>query len=352
MKENISHLSQNSIPVDEFFEKALFDKKRGYYSTRNPFGKKGDFITAPNISDIFSEIIGIWIVSTWEKLGKPKKINLVELGPGDGGMAKILIRTFKRFPEFYSSLKFFLYEKSDLLVKIQKGKIKDKKVFWIKNLNKIKNGPVIFFGNEFFDAIPIKQFIIHEGLYFEKYLNTKNNKIKEFYKKAKNADQKKLKSFKTFTGLSFIEYPELGFQELDKIIKKISSLSGGILLIDYGYFKPKNISTLQSIKKHKKNNILKNLFKADITYLVNFNLLSEYFIKNNLKLKRIVTQKFFLEKMGIIERANILKKKMSTEQTKNLKRRLHRLLDKKMMGELFKVLFAFKSIKDDILGFD
>ena len=157
---------------------------------------------------------------------------------------------------------------------------------------------------------------------------------------------------KTFTGLSFIEYPELGFQELDKIIKKISSLSGGILLIDYGYFKPKNISTLQSIKKHKKNNILKNLFKADITYLVNFNLLSEYFIKNNLKLKRIVTQKFFLEKMGIIERANILKKKMSTEQTKNLKRRLHRLLDKKMMGELFKVLFAFKSIKDDILGFD
>ena len=106
MKTNINNLNQKSVAVDDFFNNALFDKKKGYYSTKNPFGKKGDFVTAPNISDIFSEIIGIWIVSTWEKLGKPKKINLVELGPGDGSMAKILIRTFKRYPEFYSSINF------------------------------------------------------------------------------------------------------------------------------------------------------------------------------------------------------------------------------------------------------
>ena len=98
MKTNINNLSHKSFAVDEFFNNALFDKKKGYYSTKNPFGKKGDFVTAPNISDIFSEIIGIWIISTWEKLGKPRRINLVELGPGDGSLAKILIRTFKRFP--------------------------------------------------------------------------------------------------------------------------------------------------------------------------------------------------------------------------------------------------------------
>ena len=354
MKTNINDLNQKSVAVDEFFNNALFDKKKGYYSTKNPFGKKGDFVTAPNISDIFSEIIGIWIVSTWEKLGKPKKINLVELGPGDGSMAKILIRTFKRFPEFYSSINFFLYEKSKLLIKIQKKKIKVKgnKVFWIKDFKEIKNGPVIFFGNEFFDAIPIKQFQVHRNHYFEKYLSTKRDNVKEFYKKAKNSDEKKLKSFKSLKGLNFIEYPELGFKELDKIIKKITSLSGGILLIDYGYLQSQNLNTLQSVKKHKKNNILKNIYTADVTYLVNFSLLSEYFLKNHLKVKKIVTQKFFLEKMGIIERANILKKKMGKLQFKNLERRLHRLLDRKMMGDLFKVVFASKSINDDILGFD
>ena len=138
MKTNINNLNHKSFAVDEFFNNALFDKKKGYYSTKNPFGKKGDFVTAPNISDIFSEIVGIWIISTWEKLGKPRRINLIELGPGDGSLAKILIRTFKRFPEFNSSVNFFLYEKSDFLIKIQKKKMKDKsgKVFWIKDFSK------------------------------------------------------------------------------------------------------------------------------------------------------------------------------------------------------------------------
>ncbi len=354
MKTNINNLNHKSFAVDEFFNNALFDKKKGYYSTKNPFGKKGDFVTAPNISDIFSEIIGIWVISTWEKLGKPKRINLVELGPGDGSLAKILIRTFKRFPEFNSSVNFFLYEKSDFLIKIQKKKIKDKsgKVFWIKDLKKIKSGPVIFFGNEFFDAIPIKQFLIHRNHYFEKYYNTNKNGVKEFYKKAKNSDKKKLKSFKSLKGLNFVEYPKLGFQELDKIIKKILFLSGGILLIDYGYLQSQNLNTLQSIKRHKKTNIFKNPYEADITYLVNFNLLSEYFLKKHLKVKKIVTQKFFLEKMGIVERANILKKSMNKLQVNNLEKRLHRLLDREMMGDLFKVIFAFKSINDDILGFN
>ena len=354
MKTNINDLNQKSVAVDEFFNNALFDKKKGYYSTKNPFGKKGDFVTAPNISDIFSEIIGIWIISTWEKLGKPRRINLIELGPGDGSLAKILIRTFKRFPEFNSSVNFFLYEKSDFLIKIQKKKMKDKsgKVFWIKDFKKINSGPVIFFGNEFFDAIPIKQFLIHRNHYFEKYYNTSKNGVKEFYKKAKNSDKKKLKSFKSLKGLNFVEYPKLGFQELDKIIKKILFLSGGILLIDYGYLQSQNLNTLQSIKRHKKTNIFKNPYEADITYLVNFNLLSEYFLKKHLKVKKIVTQKFFLEKMGIVERANILKKSMNKLQVDNLEKRLHRLLDREMMGDLFKVIFAFKSINDDILGFN
>ena len=103
--------------------------------------------------------------------------------------------------------------------------------------------------------------------------------------------------------------------------------------------------------KHKQNKILDNLGKADITSLVNFNLLNEYFIKNNLKVKKIVSQKFFLERMGIIERANNLSQKMSFNEQSNLYLRLKRLLDKKLMGNLFKVIFTYKSKKDNFLGF-
>ncbi len=340
------------LPVDKFVENVLYDKKFGYYSSKIAFGSSGDFITAPGVSNLFSEIIGIWLVSTWEALGKPQRFNIVELGPGDGCLTKILLKTFKKFPKFYESTNIFLYEKSNLLKNLQKKNINNLKVKWINNFDNIKTGPVIFFGNEFFDAIPIKQFFRKKNILMEKcYLLNKNNKIVTIYKKASRKDTLLIKNFKIFKNLKFVEFPKLGFNELTKMIKKISKLEGGLLLIDYGYLTPKNKSTLQSIIKHKKNNLLDNLGKADITSLVNFNLLNEFFIKNNLKVKKIVSQKFFLEKMGIVERANTMSQNMNFKEQSNLYLRLKRLLDEKLMGSLFKVIFTYKSKKNNFLGF-
>ena len=343
------------IPIDEFIEKVLYEPNVGYYTKKIPFGRKGDFVTAPTISNLFSEIIGIWIVSTWEKLGKPKKFNFVELGPGDGSLTKVLVDTFKKFPEFNKSIHIYLYEKSDLLKNIQQKKLKGLNVKWIQNFSKIKKGPIIFFGNEFFDAIPIKQFIYEKNSLYEKcYIINSISKLDQTYKKASVDDVIKIKKFKVFKGLKFIEYPKLGFVELDNIIKKINKLSGGILLIDYGYLNMVNKSTLQSVMNNKKINmdsLIKNLGKADITSLVNFKLLKEYFKKKNLKVKGAVSQKFFLEKMGIIERARILEKNMTAKQKDYMSITLMRLLDKNLMGTLFKVIFGFKSHKNDFLGF-
>jgi cyclopropane-fatty-acyl-phospholipid synthase len=340
------------LPVDKFVENVLYSKKIGYYSSKIPFGRSGDFLTAPGISNLFSEIIGIWLVTTWSTLGRPKKFNIVELGPGDGGLTKILLKTFQQFPLFYKAANIFLYEKSNLLKNLQKKNIASLKVKWIRNFSNIKKGPVVFFGNEFFDAIPVKQFSRKRNLLFEKYYSlNKENKIDEVYKKASSKDVSYIKKFKILKNLKFVEFPKLGLDELNKIIKKISKLQGGLLLIDYGYLTPKNKNTLQSLKKHQRNNLLNNLGKSDISSLVNFKLLNEYFIKNNLKVKKIVTQKFFLEKMGIIERANILSRKMSFKEQSNLYLRLKRLLDKKLMGNLFKVIFAYKSKKNNFLGF-
>ena len=186
MKSNQQFFKKSKfLPVDNFFENILYDNRCGYYATKQPFGRNGDFITSPKVSNLFSEIIAIWLINTWENFGKPKKINLVELGPGDGSLAKTLLNTFKKFPEFNSVKKIHLYEKSNYLKKIQKRKIADKCIKWIKDFNNIKGGPVIFFGNEFLDAIPIKQFRKKNGSFFEKnYTLKKNFDIGETYRKA------------------------------------------------------------------------------------------------------------------------------------------------------------------------
>ena len=352
MKSNkIFFKNSKILPVDKFFKNVLYDKKFGYYTSRIPFGKTGDFVTAPKISNIFSEIIAIWIVTCWELFGKPRSFNIVELGPGDGSLSSVLVESFKKFPEFNSIKKLFLYEESKYLEKIQKKKIY-KGVEWINNFNKINKGPVIFFGNEFFDAIPIKQFKkINNSLFEKNYTLDKNFRIKQIFKKASISDIRIIKSYKTLKKLKFIEFPKLGFNELNKITKKINKLTGCILLIDYGYFRPNNKNTLQSVIRHKKNNLFDNLGLADITAHVNFKLLDEFFSKNHLKTKNLITQKKFLENMGIVDRAQILAKKMRFTDQSDLYLRIQRLLSPKYMGELFKVILAYKFDNNNFAGF-
>ncbi len=354
MKSNIKFFKKSkTLPVDEFFKNVLYDKKFGYYASTFPFGEKGDFITSPKISFLFSEMIAIWLISTWELFGKPRNFNIVELGPGDGSLTKVLLRSFKKFPEFNSIKKIFLYEESDYLKKIQKKNISDTNVSWINNFNTIKKGPVIFFGNEFFDALPIKQFKRKKNFFLEKnYKLDKDYEIKEVFNKALKNDIKILQSYKSLKKLNFIELPKMGFQELKKMTKKISKLTGCILIIDYGYLISNNRNTLQSVIKHKKNSLLNNLGKADITAHVNFNLLNEFFLKNGLKVSNIITQKEFLENMGIVERAKIVANKMKFVEQSDLYLRIKRLLSPRSMGELFKVILAYKFNKNNFSGFE
>ena len=127
-----------SLPLDKFINLSLYDKKNGYYMKKNPFGKDGDFITAPNVSRMFSEMIAIWVVGLWENLGSPKKFNLVQLGAGNGSMMKILIESFRNFPNFFDACNVIIHEKSPKMIKIQKKELKLKKIIWISELKKIK----------------------------------------------------------------------------------------------------------------------------------------------------------------------------------------------------------------------
>ena len=163
---------------------------------------------------------------------------------------------------------------------------------------------------------------------------------------------KNIQSFKVLKNLKFIEFPKSGFKEMNKIIKTISKLNGCLLMIDYGYLKPINQSNLNFVIKNKKNKLFQNLGKADITSHVNFSLLKEFFLKNKCKVKKVISQKEFLIKMGINTRAEIIAKKMKFRDQANLYLRLKRLLSPKLMGELFKVILVYKCKNTNYFGFN
>ena len=129
---------RHNLSLDQFINFSLYDQDHGYYMKKKKFGRDGDFITAPNISRLFSEMIAIWVISFWQNLGSPKNINIIELGAGNGEMMKILIESFQNFPSFFNACNFIIHEKSPSLIDIQKKKLIKNKVIWIANLKKIK----------------------------------------------------------------------------------------------------------------------------------------------------------------------------------------------------------------------
>ena len=344
---------KKSIPLDKFINIALYDKRFGYYMKKNPFGKDGDFITSPLISNLFGEMLAVWCVSFWEYLGKPKKILLVELGPGEGSLCLDLLKTFKQFKNFYNSLEINLFEISDKLKAIQKAKINNNKVKWIKKINDINYGPVIFLGNEFFDSLPIKQIYKKKNLFFERHVTLAKNKkkIKFFNKKANSNLIKRIKNLDLIPANNIIEYPIEALKFLEAIAKRIEKFDGGLLIFDYGYDVKKNQNTLQSVKSHKYTGLFLEPGSSDISSHINFKLFCKILKKNKLSVKKIVTQSEFLKKIGILERANILSGKMTFKEKANMFYRLKKLLDYNEMGSLFKVLFAQKKGGKFSLGF-
>ncbi len=335
------------LTLDKYINEALYNKTSGYYVKKNPFGIKGDFTTSPNISILFSEMIAIWIISFWENLKQPKKFNLIELGAGNGEMIKQMINVFNRFPKFKDCCNIQILEKSELLKKIQKKNLQNEKIKWLKNLNEVSNITNIFVANEFFDALPVKQFIKKKNKWYERNVIFKTLEKSEFIDL--KTDIKKLDKhvdFKISYKQEFIEYSPLTVKYLKVISKKINSYNGGILIIDYGYWGHKMKNTIKSIYKHKHNNALDNFGKSDITYNLNFKFLEKILKKNGLHISGMIEQGAFLKNLGILKRAETISKRLPFSKKADLYYRLKRLIDKNLMGELFKVIVATnKSIK-------
>ena len=341
-----------NLSLDKFINLSLYSKKFGYYMKKNPFGEKGDFITSPDISRLFSEMIAIWVISFWQSIGFPKKFNLIELGGGNGEMMKIIIESLKNFPNFSKACNFIIFEKSPSLIKIQKKKLIDAEISWISQFKKINKNPSIFIANEFFDSIPIKQFVKREKLWFEKFVNLKSKKKAYFYEKKIDIQkfEKKI-NFKISKNQNFIEYSEIGFNYLNEISNLIKENSGGLLLIDYGYTDKKMKNTLQGVSNHKFANILNNIGNVDITHNINFELFKKFIKRKGGLQNNLTSQKNFLTKMGIKKRAEIISKNESFLRKADIYHRLKRLIDENQMGSLFKVMLIKNKRNKFKLGF-
>jgi len=348
MKTNKKYLS-----LDQFIEFALYDKVNGYYMKKNPFGEEGDFITAPNITRLFSEIIAIWVLTFWKSIGSPKKFNLLELGSGNGEMMKVIIETLKNFPECFNNCNFQIHEKSELLKNQQQLNLKSEKINWIDDIKINNSYPTVFLANEFFDALPIKQFFKKKEGWVEKFVNFKDEKNAEFKEQPiniKNIEQDL--NFEISKDQEIIEYSPSSFEYLKDVSNLIKKNDGGILIIDYGYLNLKMKETLQAIKNHKHSNILEDIGDSDITYNINFNLFKRFIGQFDDLNSIISNQKKFLTSMGIIQRAEIISENIPFSKKSDLFYRIRRLIDEKQMGELFKVMLIKKNKNNFKTGFE
>ncbi len=331
-------LQDGPMTVEEYMSMCLQDEEDGYYKYKKPIGADGDFITAPEVSQMFGEMIALWLISAWENIGK-KKINLIELGPGNGYMMDDIQRVSKKFPDFYNSMKICLYETSKTLAKEQSRNI-DCDYSRINSLETLPDGINFFIANEFFDAIPIKQFIRKGKNWKERAID-----INDIGQLTYSFIDKNSMNLADLDSVSYLFKNNTIYEispkqdNILKIIFKNISENGGLLIIDYAKMNGGVGDTLQAISAHKKRSIFYQPGDTDLTCLVDMKRYIEIGRNMNINSFGPINQCEFLLNLGIYERYKILKSHASDENKNILDRQYHHLIDPDKMGELFKVLY-------------
>jgi len=335
------------ISVSEYMEEALTNEEHGYYIKNDPIGAKGDYITAPEVSQIFGELIGAWCLDTWQKMGSPKDCVLVELGPGRGTMMKDIIRSSKNIKEFHNAISVCLVEASPSMRKIQRQTLKEEQegldIKWYNDIEKLPKKPMILVANEFFDALPIKQYIMRKGGFRENLVSIDANDKFSFV--TSSVLEKELPKKRIGTVL---EVSPASHQIMEQITKRIESNGGAGLIIDYGYKTTVGGNTLQSVKGHDFANVLETPGEADITAHVDFKSLRQTVAKNkNISVYPIISQSKFLNNICLRTRLKYLLRNCKNEkQAMELKSAVERLTSHEQMGKLFKVMgICDKNIK-------
>ncbi|MEP7454511.1 class I SAM-dependent methyltransferase [Phyllobacterium sp. SB3] len=329
------------ISVADYMALCLFDQDNGYYTTREPFGKSGDFITAPEVSQMFGELIGVWCVGVWQALGSPQRFILCEMGPGRGTLMNDVLRTVSKLsPAFMAAAKVMVVELSERLTNIQQAKLAEQPwdVEWCKDISETPAGPLILVANELFDAIPSRQYVKSNGHFVERMVSVDANGNLLFAAGSGSIEHSLLPGGSTLEpDGSIFEIAPARNALIHQIADRIRRERGAALLFDYGHLQPGYGDTLQALSQHTPVDTLSSPGRADITTHVDFHSLAQTAHCEGCKTSAM-TQGDFLIAMGLLDRAGALGQGKTPEFQEQIRTDVERLAGPDEMGTLFKVL--------------
>lgn len=314
-----------------------------YYATRDPFGAQGDFITSPEISQIFGELIGLWCAAMWSVLGRPDPVLLVELGPGRGTLMADALRALKVVPALSAAVRVHLVETSPVLRAAQEKTLKDSgaPIYWHHNISQLPSGPALIIANEFFDALPVHHYVRTTTGWHERVVGLVNDELQFGLAPHKTPELTLPAAFRGAPEGTIAEVSPDSIAIAGRIAERIASQSGAALFFDYGYEKTGQGETLQAMKNHDFVHPLTTPGEADLTAHVDFEALARAATQNGAAAHGPVTQRDFLLGLGILERTAMLMRKANLEQARAVESGTARLTDASTptaMGALFKVL--------------
>ncbi|KIL97282.1 hypothetical protein CCC_00343 [Paramagnetospirillum magnetotacticum MS-1] len=325
------------IPVSEFMAEALGHPEYGYYRGRDPFGMAGDFTTAPEISQMFGELIGLWCALVWQSMGSPERVVLAEIGPGRGTLMADLLRAAKALAPFARALDVHLIETSPSLRNRQAQALADQSVTWHERFEDLPDGPLLLVANELFDALPIRQLEKVGGVWHERVVGLDDQGALVLALGPVVADPPLAPAVLNAPDGSLAEVCPQGRVLAEAVARRLAHQGGAALIIDYGYETSAAGDSLQAVKSHRHHPVLSAPGTADITAHVDFQALAEA-ASGLARVYGPVPQGRFLARLGLEERVRMLMQHASVEQAAHLASGARRLIDPAEMGTLFKVL--------------
>ena len=326
------------ITVEQYMQTALAHPDLGYYMSRDPFGATGDFTTSPEISQMFGELLGLWAAEVWTGMGSPGVVRLVELGPGRGTLMSDALRAIRIAPAFRDAVDVWLIETSPTLATMQHELLLDcgVSVSWAQSLQEVPDGPAIVIGNEFLDALPVRQFVRVAGQWRERVIRLDEGGNLAF-DVARSSER--LIDAKGRDG-DVLEVNPAGHRFMFELGSRLVKQNGAALLIDYGHSATGFGDTLQALRAHRYIDPLEAPGESDLTAHVDFAAMARSASATGASVYGPIDQGDFLRSIGIDQRTRALAERAGPERAQELQQARSRLVGKAKgeMGALFKTI--------------
>ncbi|HLI13060.1 MAG TPA: SAM-dependent methyltransferase [Alphaproteobacteria bacterium] len=329
------------LSLAEFMTEALWHPRDGYYAQSPVLGAAGDYVTAPEISQMFGELVGLWCAVTWDVMGRPAPLHLVELGPGRGTLMADALRAAERMPGFREAAALHLVEASPRLRAFQEKTLAAQGAHWHESFGTVPEGPFILIANEFFDALPILHLERTEAGWRERLVDYDEASGQFRFTLAPHpspAEALLPPAVAAAAPGSIAEVSPAGLSLASAIGGRLAAHGGAALIVDYGAGESRTGATLQALRRHKRHDALAAPGTADLTAHVDFAALARAATEAGASVHGPVTQGAFLRRLGIARRAERLAAGASPAHAEAVGAALKRLVDPGEMGTLFKVL--------------